>query len=106
MDIVLESQRKASIEEYEDDKANNSKIIELLNTNRAVLVIVYLFSIFRFRVHNNEVVPITKKMKLRCILLLSFYVSLYCTFIRLPSAIGGTTGGTTKFVDQRNTRDS
>lgn len=96
MDIVLEPQRNASIEQYEDsDKANNNKIKELLNTNRPVLVIVYLFSIFRFKVHNNEVVPNTKKMKLLCILLLSFYVSLYCTFIRLPSPIGGTT----KFVD-------
>ncbi|KAL0830437.1 hypothetical protein ABMA28_002606 [Loxostege sticticalis] len=88
MDIVLEPQRKASIEEYEDsDKANNNKIIELLNTNRPVLVIVYLFSIFRFRVHNNEVVPITKKMKLLCYCRFTFRCIAHSLDYLRPSAV-------------------
>ncbi|KAL0880021.1 hypothetical protein ABMA27_002519 [Loxostege sticticalis] len=96
--VTLQPQRQASVEESEDnDNADNNKTIELLNTNRPALVIECLFGIFRFRVQNNELVPITKTMKLLCVLLLSFslVVTVYCAYIRLSSAVGDTT----KFVD-------
>ncbi|KAL0830440.1 hypothetical protein ABMA28_002609 [Loxostege sticticalis] len=93
---TLEPQRQASVEESEDnDNADNNKTIELLNTNRPVFVIESLFGIFKFRVKNNEMVPITKTMKLLSILIISFYVTVYCSYFKLPSAVGGTT----KFVE-------
>ncbi|KAL0830438.1 hypothetical protein ABMA28_002607 [Loxostege sticticalis] len=94
----LQPQRQTSVEESEDnDNAYSKKTVELLNTNRPALAIECLFGIFRFRVQNNEVVPITKTMKLLCVLLLSFslVVTVYCAYIRLSSAVGDTT----KFVD-------
>lgn len=89
---ITEPQRQPPLDEFEEIEENveKKKRIELLNTTRPVLIIEYLFGIFRYRVHNNELFPISKSMKLLCILLMSFYVVLFSVFLKLSSAINGT----------------
>ncbi|KAL0880022.1 hypothetical protein ABMA27_002520 [Loxostege sticticalis] len=88
---VLETQRQPSIEDSEEnDNMRTNKVIELLNTNRPALILEYLFGIFRFRVQNNEVVPINKTMKILCIVQLSIYIAFFSVFIRISSVISGT----------------
>ncbi|KAL0830436.1 hypothetical protein ABMA28_002605 [Loxostege sticticalis] len=91
---VPETKRQRSIEETEGNvNVRKKKEIELLNTNRPALILENLFGIFRFRVQNNEVVPINKTRKILCIILLSIYIVLFSLSIRKSINI------TAKFVD-------
>lgn len=85
-----EEEYEASIEETEEKGVTKLDIKELVGTMRPVILTEMLFGIFRFRLHNSEVLPANGKMKILFFIMAFAYIFIFFYLRKISDAITGT----------------